>query len=127
MKTAGSIRRCAANLLLSGGLLCAALSTQSQPAPPNAAAAPANWTAAQDHQNMMEQLGITALRPGPSGKAGAPNEANYDESKANPFPELPDPLTLKNGQKVTSAQAWWNQRRPEIIEDFEREVFGRIP
>ncbi len=25
------------------------------------------WTAAQDHQNMMEQLGIKALRPGPSG------------------------------------------------------------
>jgi hypothetical protein len=91
------------------------------------AAPPANWTAAQDHQNMMEQLGITALRPGPSGKAGAPNSANYDESKANPYPDLPDPLTLKNGQKVISADVWWKQRRPEIIEDFEREVFGRVP
>jgi hypothetical protein len=86
-----------------------------------------DWTAAQDHRNMMEQLGITKLRPGPSGRAGATNEANYDPAKANPFPNLPDALTLKNGHKVTSAEMWWKQRRPEIVEDFEREVFGRVP
>jgi hypothetical protein len=88
---------------------------------------PMNWTAAQDHQNMMQQLGIQALRPGPSGNEAAPNHANYDESTANPFPNLPDPLTLKNGKKVATAEMWWNQRRPEIIEDFEREVLGRVP
>ena len=22
---------------------------------------------------------------------------------------------------------WWKQRRPEIVEDFEREVLGRVP
>ena len=82
---------------------------------------------AADHRNMMEQLGITKLRPGPSGRAGATNEANYDPAKANPFPDLPDPLTLKNGRKVTTAEMWWKQRRPEIVEDFEREVFGRVP
>ncbi len=86
-----------------------------------------NWTAAEDHQNMMDQLGIKALRPGPSGNENAPDHANYDESKANPFPNLPDPLTLKNGQKVTTAAMWWNERRPEIVEDFEREVVGRVP
>jgi len=86
-----------------------------------------NWTAAEDHQNMMKQLGITALRPGPSGNEKAPNHANYDEALANPFPNLPDALTLKNGGKVTTRAAWWNQRRPEIVEDFEREVVGRIP
>jgi len=53
---------------------------------------------------MMDQLGIRALRPGPSGDENAPNHANYDESKANPFPNLPDPLTLNNGKKVTSAR-----------------------
>ncbi len=89
--------------------------------------APKSWTAAEDHQNMMDQLGITALRPGPSGNESAPNHANYDESKANPFPNLPDPLTLKDGRKVTSAEMWWNERRPEIVEDFEREVYGRVP
>ena len=34
---------------------------------------------------------------------------------------------LKNGAKVTTADAWWKQRRPEIVEDFEREVVGRVP
>src|SRR5258706_6052920 len=123
MNTAASFRRRAARLLIQSAMLVmSAPIAFGQPAAP-----PANWTAAQDHQNMMEQLGITALRPGPSGKAGAPNSANYDESKANPYPDLPDPLTLKNGQKVTTADIWQNQRRPEIIEDSEREVFGRIP
>ena len=89
--------------------------------------APLNWTIEQDHQNMMDQLGIKALRPGANGNEKAPDHANYDESKANPFPDLPDALTLKNGQKVTTASQWWHVRRPEIVEDFEREVVGRIP
>src|SRR5437773_12409878 len=82
-------------------------STASMPAPVSAANSsgfppPMNWTADEDHQNMMDQLGINALRPGPSGNENAPNHANYHESKANPFPDLPDVLTLKNGKKVTS-------------------------
>jgi hypothetical protein len=76
---------------------------------------------------MMRQLGIRKLRPGPSGNEDAPNAANYDESLANPFPNLPEVLTLKNGEKVTTAAMWWEKRRPEIVEDFEREVLGRIP
>ena len=96
------------------------------PAPQPVGDAPA-WTTADDHRNMLEQLGIKALRPGPSGNEQAPNHANYDEALANPFPNLPEVLTLKNGRKVTSASAWWNQRRPEIVEDFEREVIGRVP
>ena len=88
---------------------------------------PLNWTTEQDHRNMMEQLGIKALRPGPSGREGAPNPANYDESLANPYPNLPDVLTLKNGKKVTTAKMWWSERRPEILEDFSREVLGRVP
>ena len=85
------------------------------------------WTTAEDHQNMMAQLGITKLRPGPSGNEADPNHANYDESLANPYPKLPEVLTLKNGRKVTSASEWQQQRRPEIVEDFEREVIGRVP
>jgi lysophospholipase L1-like esterase len=91
-----------------------------------AACEPKNWTTAEDHQNMMDQLGIKALRPGPSGNEQAPNHANYDEAIANPFPDLPDVLTLKNGRKVLTA-AMWNERRKEIVEDFQREVVGRIP
>lgn len=88
---------------------------------------PVTFTTQEDHQDMMRQLGITALRPGPSGNPTAPNHANYDESQANPYPKLPDPLTLNDGQPVTTAELWWNRRRPEIVEDFEREVYGRVP
>ena len=84
-------------------------------------------TTAEDHQNMLAQLGIKALRPGPSGNEAAPNHANTDEALANPFPDYPDPLVLKSGRKVATADAWWKQRRPEIVEDFEREVLGRVP
>jgi len=69
----------------------------------------------EDYQNMQQQLQITSLRPGKNGSnPNAPNYANYDESKANPFPQLPDPLTLNNGKKVTSEKVWWKKRRPEI-------------
>lgn len=82
----------------------------------------------KDYQNMLQQLGITTLRPGVNGNdPKAPNAANYDESKANPYPNLPDPLMLKNGKKVTSAKVWWTKRRPEIVEDFDREIYGRMP
>lgn len=87
-----------------------------------------NWTAADDHRNMMQQLGIRALRPGPSGNESAPNHANYDEAKANPFPDYPELLRLKStGAAVTTPDMWLKQRRPEIIEDFDREVLGRVP
>jgi hypothetical protein len=79
----------------------------------------------EDHRRMMKLLGIDSLRPGAGGNGS--NAANYDESKANPYPNLPDPLTLKNGRRVTSAKVWWEERRPEIVEDFDREVYGRIP
>ena len=94
-----------------------------KPLPPPAV----TWTADQDHQNMMDQLGIKALRPGPSGNESDPNHANYDESTANPYPNLPDVMTMKNGQKVTTADQWWRQRQPEIVEDMDREVYGRVP
>ena len=53
--------------------------------------------------------------------------ANYDESKSNPYPKWPDPLVEKNGKKVTTAKEWWNVRRPQIVEDFDREMYGRLP
>jgi hypothetical protein len=89
---------------------------------------PVQLTAQQDHQKMMDLLHITSLRPGANpNNRQAPNAANYDESKANPYPDLPDPLVLKNGEKVTTPEMWWTQRRPEIVEDFDREVYGRVP
>ena len=76
---------------------------------------------------MMDLLGIKVLRPGVSGEANAPNAANYDESKADVYTNLPDPLVLKSGEKVASEQMWWSKRRGEIQEDFDREILGRTP
>jgi len=90
--------------------------------------APVKMTKDEDHKRTMDLLHITQLRRGKAGRDKSdPNFANYDESKANPYPDLPDPLTLKNGKKVTKASDWWSKRRPEIVEDFDREVYGRVP
>jgi hypothetical protein len=88
---------------------------------------PVQMTAQEDHKRTMDLLGIKELRRGADGNSKSPNAANVDESKATPYPDLPDPLVLKNGTKVTTAEVWWKQRRPEIVEDFDREVYGRVP
>ncbi len=80
-----------------------------------------------DYKHMLKQLGIESLRPGVNGNdPKAANAANYDELKANPYPVLPDPLTFKDGTKVATPGDWV-QRRKEIVEDFDREVYGRVP
>ena len=76
---------------------------------------PVELTAQDDHQRLLRLLGIEALRPGPSGDPKAPNAANRDESKANPYPNLPDPLRMKNGTEVTTAEGW-AKRRLRIME-----------
>ena len=81
-----------------------------------------------DHQRMMDLLHMTTIRRGRDGNnKESPYYANYDETKANPFPKLPDPLVLKNGKPVKTAADWWELRRPEIVEDFDREIYGRVP
>jgi hypothetical protein len=94
---------------------------------PNAAIVPVHLTAEQDHQRIMDSLHITSLRRGADGDPKSPNAANYDEEKAKPDPKLPDPLTLNNGKKVTTAKVWWDVRRLEIVEEFDREIYGRAP
>ncbi|RPH96329.1 MAG: acetylxylan esterase [Calditrichaeota bacterium] len=80
----------------------------------------------EDHQLMMQLLGLTEIRPGPSGNPQAPNAANTDESKATPYTSLPDPLLFNNGTPVKTA-AQWEKRKLEIFEDFDREIYGRVP
>jgi len=85
-------------------------------------------TAEQDHQLMMDQLGITSIRRGADGRdPNSPFAANYDETKGNPYPELPAVLKFNNGKPVRNAKQWWQKRRPEIVECFDREVYGRVP
>jgi hypothetical protein len=117
-------------LVLSGLLFARPSVAADRPASPPAgdAPVPVKLTAQEDHRKMMEQLGIKELRRGAEGmNRQAPNYQNTDESKANPYPNLPDPLTTKDGQEVTTPELWWSKRRPEIVEDFDREVYGRVP
>src|SRR5262245_29023335 len=79
-------------------------------------------TSQQDRQRMMDQLKITLFPSGP----GAYLASTYDEKTANPYPNLPDPLTFNNGSKVTNASQW-RKRRAEIVELFDLEVYGRRP
>lgn len=80
----------------------------------------------QDHAQMMQQLGISQLRPGPSGDPNAPNAANTDESKATTYSSLPDPLLFDDGNKVLTPEDW-EKRKSELKEHFDREVYGRLP
>ncbi len=88
---------------------------------------PVVFTTQQDHQNMLQQLGITKLRPGRSGDAKSSNAANYDEAKANPFPVLPMLLKATDGTVIETAEQWWKFRRAEIADMLEREIYGRLP
>ncbi len=88
--------------------------------------APVGFTATQDHQNMMDQLGITRLRPGANGNPLGKGHANYDEATALHYGDIPALMTLRNGRPVRNA-ADWKTRRAEIATDLEREVVGRIP
>jgi hypothetical protein len=88
----------------------------------------AGMTSEQDHQLMMDALGIRKLRPGVVNDVRvSAHPVNYDESKANPYPNWPDPLTDAKGHPVSTPEQWWSHRRPELIEIFEREIYGRIP
>jgi hypothetical protein len=78
----------------------------------------------EDFERTRALLGITG--PPPAGASGSA-AVTFDETTANPYPTLPDPLRLNNGQRVTSAAVWNKQRRPELLEIFEREVYGRTP
>jgi hypothetical protein len=110
-------------VLLAGACLAVAVATFAAELPP-----PLELTAEQDHKMMMERLGITSIRQGVNGRdPNAPNAANYDEAKGNPYPELPDALALDNGKPVKNAKQWWSKRRPQIVEHFDREVYGRLP
>lgn len=71
----------------------------------------------------MEQLGIRVMRPGAN-----PNDpATYDLTAANPYRDsMPDVLLRNDGTRVVSAEQW-PARRAELVELFEREIYGRIP
>jgi hypothetical protein len=52
--------------------------------------------------------------------------ANYDESKVPQY-VLPDPLIAEDGTKIDTPEDWKNIRRPEILKQFQTEMFGKYP
>ncbi len=57
---------------------------------------------------------------------GRAAEANYDESRVPPY-QLPDPLRLEDGRRVTTSQQWFTQRRPELLGLFADYEYGLTP
>jgi hypothetical protein len=92
---------------------------------------PVELTREQDRDRLMALLDIKTLRLGPTSRPepqpGRFGLVNYDESKANPFPNLPELLLTNGREKVTTPEMWWKVRRPEIVELFDREIYGRLP
>jgi hypothetical protein len=108
--------------LVLAAALCPAAPAADAKLPP-----PMELTADQDHRLMMRKLGIAAIRPGANGRdPTAPNAANYDEARGNPYPDLPPVLVFDDGSPVKDARDW-PRRRAEILEHFDREVYGRVP
>lgn len=51
---------------------------------------------------------------------------NYDESKVPQY-ELPALLKSASGQMITTRKAWETIRRPELLEVFASQMYGRTP
>ena len=125
----------ARTILAAGAMLAVSCATHAQapaaPTPPpmpsaaDRAAMAAASAAERDRE--IKLLGIAAMQPGVTaydiGKAG---NANYDETLGNPYPNLPDVLTLSDGTKVTTP-AQWKKRREEIKAFFDENVYGKYP
>jgi hypothetical protein len=123
------LRRLVLGFLTRGMLIALALALVAMPAPGQGKGfgkgkrpdfIPAGY---DDYQNMLDQLGITKTRKGRDTKV----KDTSDEATANPHKDtMPELMAFKDGMKVSAAEQW-PKRRGEILEDFEREVYGRIP
>lgn len=92
-----------------------------------AAASGGAGDALSDYQLMLKTLKVKSVRQGADGQnPGAPNAANYDESRVAPY-TLPDPLRSKHGKPAATVDDWWKKRRPQIVAAFDHEVYGRVP
>src|SRR5580658_7370214 len=62
-----------------------------------------------------------------SPPAAAPKIAtNTNEALAGAY-TLPDPLLLQNGTPVRDAKTWMEQRRPEILNLYREQIYGKSP
>lgn len=77
---------------------------------------------------MNKQLAVlfALAMAGPIPVSAASSEVNYDESKV-PHYNLPDPLMLPTGKRITDWRAWQKQLRPVTLRLFTEHVYGRAP
>jgi hypothetical protein len=115
--------------LIAGALSClvasAVLAQAGLPTDAERAAIAAASRAERDRE--LRLLAITEMQPGATAyDSGKPGNANYDEAKANPYPQLPQLLTMNDGTQVRTA-AQWSRRRAEIKELFAEDIYGKFP
>ena len=108
--------------------LIAGLAAQTQPPPPSASDREATAAASRaERDRELKLLGISGMQsPATAYDIGKPGNANYDETTANPYPRLPDVLTMNDGSRVSTA-AQWQKRRAEIKAVFDENVYGKYP
>ena len=108
--------------------LIAGLAAQTQAPPPSASDREATAAASRaERDRELKLLGISDMQsPATAYDIGKPGNANYDESTANPYPKLPDVLTMNDGSRVRTP-AQWQKRRAEIKAMFDEDVYGKYP
>jgi len=95
--------------------------------PPKPPAAPVQLTAQQDHKRMLDCSTSRNSAAAPTATTARPRTPPTTTSRSQPEHQAARPAGAQDGQKVTTAEVWVKQRRPEIVEDFDREVYGRVP
>ena len=84
----------------------------------------------KEYEREQAVLGIAGkLRQVPDSHSpiDAANVPNYDEAASAPYPYTSDVLKTNDGGQTATAAQWWKIRRPQIVEAFDREIFGRLP
>ncbi|MBI5384345.1 MAG: acetylxylan esterase [Verrucomicrobia bacterium] len=71
---------------------------------------------------LVSLLALTPTLPSSAQPAGA----NYDETKVGTV-ALPDPLVTAGGATVRDAKTWTTKRRPELLDLFATQMYGRSP
>src|SRR5207248_2239974 len=59
--------------------------------------------------------------------AGAEPKELPPVSALKPQPEMPDPLVMFDGRRVSSREQWERERRPELKRLFQHYMYGTFP
>ena len=82
------------------------------------------WCSRSKQKNDGGWLDVTDIQI--TRELGDHRAYQYDEAKV-PSYELPDALTLNNGKKIKDVKTWERRRRPELLEMFASEIYGKAP